>query len=863
MKQAITRDIPVVRPPSALIADPGDGKVYLEWNPNLEEELSGYRVFRNAGEGYLQVTTRPILESSFIDSGLANGATYRYVVTSVNNAGEESPPSNEVVVNPALIPAPEIKEGEMILQVPGHRPVLLEHALTVTFPNGHRIVFDALRMRLRDWVSDSGRHLVYPDVYGNPIDITELNNWGYHTPQPATRAYPAVPPLITLDYSDFTIQHHYHRGMADWKGYSVQDGRVTFHYTLPLRTGMVERHTRLKVWETWYPAEKNIGGTVYKGLYRKIELQMPGWFKDGYSVCLNEAFGINGTCQEAITYDLQWDNPYLDEIHWSRTANIIGHKGLPPIRQTVEYRPSLYALQVHPFLFINFPQGTYLLAARRYFHSITYQLSNYAAYDKDGIWPNYMVDCSVSGQRFSLETFEYLFTDENELKPPQLYMDAAMHYRRNLAALYNLNPYLTCFNYGWAFLDNWSREFQDMAVDYETIMKVNEGYRRTTPPAYQTPFDLPDTLEELRRFAAIKAEEASRLKMDLVGGAHGLWFTSPYAVDPQLLHDENHPINQAIRDYVNEFRKLGIGVAYWMRPDFIKTGTANVLSEGFIERYEIYVMMKFPPIKESLEKQGLPLLRSHPEWLKHGRDGALPNFQVEYCENWTPVSFASRYYDEVLIPTLQMMKKLGFTTIFQDGLFSVMTGVDYIDGQAKPNMPYLWRWLQDAARLGLDFSGECLLGWGNNTVPTPAEIDAANPWALIHSCFRGDLEARWVGPRLRHIAHSIYACAYMGMDSQPEQADVAKFCQEFVRQHGHPDRVYLENLRWDFLDASGRSAVKGWIWDKVYWEYGDGRRVCYPSYAEYLAINASKDKLVDGQPTGMDRSTGNILPGLA
>jgi len=42
-------------------------------------------------------------------------------------------------------------------------------------------------------------------------------------------------------------------------------------------------------------------------------------------------------------------------------------------------------------------------------------------------------------------------------------------------------------------------------------------------------------------------------------------------------------------------------------------------------------------------------------------------------------------------------------------------------------MPYLWRWLQDVKRLGLDFAGECLLGWGNNTVPTPAEIDAANP----------------------------------------------------------------------------------------------------------------------------------------
>ena len=377
-----------------------------------------------------------------------------------------------------------------------------------------------------------------------------------------------------------------------------------------------------------------------------------------------------------------------------------------------------------------------------------------------------------------------------------------------------------------------------------------------------TPFDLPDTPDELREFAVQKAKEAARLQMDLVGGAHGLWFTTPYAVDPQILHDEAHPINRAIRDYVGAFRDQGIGVAYWMRPDFVKTGTANALSHGFVERYQIYVMMRFPPIREKLEREGLPLIREHPEWLKRGRDGTLPNFQIPYCEYWTPVSFAGGYYEAVLLPTLQMMHKLGFNTIFQDGLFSVVGGVDYAGGKAKPNMPYLWRWLQDASRLGLDFHGECLLGWGNNTVPTPAESDAANLWALIHSCFRGDLEARWVGPRLRHIAHSLYVGAYMSMDSDEEQARVARFCQAFVRRHGHPDRVYLENLRWDFVDPTGRSAVKGWIWDQVYWEYNDGQRVRYPSYAEYLEAKADGFPNAKDRQAEMDRGTGNVLPGL-
>jgi len=862
MKQAVIGEIPNVRPPNALIVDPGDGKAYLDWNIALAEKPQGYLVYRQEGNEYIQITKQPLPQPGFVDQGLTNGKSYTYLVTVVAEDGQESPPSNAVTVTPRLIKEPHIEEGEVILRIPGHRPILLDDALTITFENGQRMVFDKLQMRLRDWTNEAGRHLVYPEIYGNPLDLTELNNWGYHTPKPATHDYPVSPEPITPNYCDFSTKHHYHRGMADWHGYSVQDGRVTIYYTLPMKAGIVDRHTRLKVWETWYAAEKNLSGTVYKGLYRKIELQVPSFFNQGYSVCLNEAFGINGSCQNAITYDLQWDTPYLDEVHWSNGTDIISHKR-NPIRRTLEYRPSLYALQVQPYLLINFPQGTYLLSARRYDYSITYTLSNYVAFDRDGIWPNYMVDCAANGVRFAVDTFEYLFAEDNDVKAPQLFMDAAMHYRHNLAHLYQLDPYLRSVNYGWAFLDHWSREFQNNYGDYELMMKAVEVHQRKPPYQYRTPLDLPDNLDELKDYAQFKAKEAERLHMDLVGGAVGLYFTTPYAVDPQILLDINHPVNQAIKAYVEEFTKRGIRVSYWMRPDFIKTGTANVLSDKFIERYMMYVMMKFPAIREKLEQEGLALIREHPDWLKRGRDGNLPNFEIDYCELWTPVSYASGYYDEVLIPTIKMMRQLGFTTIFEDGLFSVMSGIDYRDGKALPNMPYLWRWLQDAGRMGLDFNGECLLGFGNNTVPTPAEVDAANMWALIHSNFRGDLEAEWVGPRLRYIAYSLYIGAYMTMESTAEQAAVSKFAQDFLQKNGHPDRVYLENLRWDFLDESGRSAVRGWIWDKVYWEYKDGHRVYYPTYAEYLSTDTTKAQQLKDAKTEMDRSTGNTLPGKA
>jgi hypothetical protein len=189
----------------------------------------------------------------------------------------------------------------------------------------------------------------------------------------------------------------------------------------------------------------------------------------------------------------------------------------------------------------------------------------------------------------------------------------------------------------------------------------------------------------------------------------------------------------------------------------------------------------------------------------------------------------------VVLRILTIMKSVGLRHIFQDGGFSSMTGVEYVDGRAVAAMPYYWRYFQDAARLGLVIHGECPIGWGNNSLPTPIEADAANPWALILGNFRGNLEAQWVSARYRHIAHSVYCGAYMRVDSSADHVKVARFGQAFLKEHGHPDRVTLENLRWDFIDPSGRHALRGWVWDDAIWEYADGRRVRYPSFDEVMA----------------------------
>ena len=52
------KKIPEVRPPSALIAENTENGVFLEWNPNLEQNLSGYLVYSINKNGAYQLITK-------------------------------------------------------------------------------------------------------------------------------------------------------------------------------------------------------------------------------------------------------------------------------------------------------------------------------------------------------------------------------------------------------------------------------------------------------------------------------------------------------------------------------------------------------------------------------------------------------------------------------------------------------------------------------------------------------------------------------------------------------------------------------------------------------------------------------------
>jgi len=88
-------------PPKGLISVTAVGLITLFWDAAPEADIAGYRVFRKGAgdEEFLPLTPGPIVENTFTDNHVEGGERYRYVVTAVDKAGNESARSEVVVEN--------------------------------------------------------------------------------------------------------------------------------------------------------------------------------------------------------------------------------------------------------------------------------------------------------------------------------------------------------------------------------------------------------------------------------------------------------------------------------------------------------------------------------------------------------------------------------------------------------------------------------------------------------------------------------------------------------------------------------------------------------------------------------------------
>jgi hypothetical protein len=114
----------------------------LNWDDNTESDLAGYNVYRSttAGGPYTKIAALPTT-SDYTDSGLVNGTTYYYVVTSVDQAANESGFSNEASATPNVQQMVYVQSIDMTV-VPGKKYFATATVAIAPGLNGATVVGD-------------------------------------------------------------------------------------------------------------------------------------------------------------------------------------------------------------------------------------------------------------------------------------------------------------------------------------------------------------------------------------------------------------------------------------------------------------------------------------------------------------------------------------------------------------------------------------------------------------------------------------------------------------------------------------------------------------------------------------------------
>ena len=87
--------------PTGLLGLPEDGQVRLVWAASADTDTVGYLVYRaDPASDFRALTSDPIADLEYVDSGLAAGVEFRYRVTAVDGVGNEGAPGDEVRVAP-------------------------------------------------------------------------------------------------------------------------------------------------------------------------------------------------------------------------------------------------------------------------------------------------------------------------------------------------------------------------------------------------------------------------------------------------------------------------------------------------------------------------------------------------------------------------------------------------------------------------------------------------------------------------------------------------------------------------------------------------------------------------------------------
>lgn len=92
----ILRDVTPPAVPRGLVAVASDTGIALSWEPGTEPDIAGYVVYRANGGAETRLNPEPVAAPQFTDTSAGKGTPYRYRVSAVDKAGNESGKSEAV-----------------------------------------------------------------------------------------------------------------------------------------------------------------------------------------------------------------------------------------------------------------------------------------------------------------------------------------------------------------------------------------------------------------------------------------------------------------------------------------------------------------------------------------------------------------------------------------------------------------------------------------------------------------------------------------------------------------------------------------------------------------------------------------------
>jgi len=820
--------------PTALTGDPGDGRVYLRWNLQLEDErVIGWRVVQLDPKRGV-ITTETLTEPQFVVKGLENGVRYTFSVEGVLKNGGTTPQSNTATVTPNAVGEAKVSplREKTTLAVGPHENIAVgRNAAKVVFPDGQELVYD--NYRPIDWKTRNREHLIYPKRFGNGLDIGQFDSRGLAVilpPEPAGPNQEPPPPSLEniqrgtphphiTNPMTLPMDREHHDASSRWFTPQVDGNRVTFSYWQPMVAMGYRAWNYMLVWETWWPIERDRHGTKYHGLARLVEVQMPEAWKDGYQVMVNNGFGPRGGSREGVvSYSSGFRRPTHEVVDFSgeRNRQVFFQSPKPP-RRGGQYHPTQDCLQSSPLIFYDWPTGSLTIGARSLYYHCANNSASYPEQGADGAWPNLAWDLAIAGKRTAVETVEYLYTSEMSQPLPQRYLNARLEALTDVSRRMGL---------------------QDTLAALAVTGTLGEVQRDGGPVSHAEKW-------------------VAKLKVSGIDGYHifhDFWHAVPVTVDDAYRLDETHDCNPSLKAMCDKFHAAGIKVGFWYRPEFVKTSILNALSATIptAETYYGYKECDYPDVVSLLKQRGIPLFRENPSWVRVQRDGSWP---VNTPYQWVPMNLASGWWDRVMWPTLWMSKKLGFDWVLFDGGFAGASGVYYPalgegkTGRAVACQPYWWRMWRSLHRLGLQQFGECTAGWKGGFVNLTGPGDEYYIWMYQASAIWGNEEL--AGPAQLHKLYQLYNGSGGGRIQKPEAGAVCRYAQRFYKTHKAPDWIEFTGLKQGEprevtykvaespvagsatrISEAGaiKETVRPWDWGDVVWHYDDGTQAVYPAY---------------------------------